>query len=81
MPSQLLAPLFGSTAMEAVWSDEAAVVAMVAFETALAAAEAEVGIVPRRPPLPPSRPPIQARWMSRRLPRPRASPATPPFRW
>lgn len=46
MPSQLLAPLFGSPAMEAVWSDEAAVVAMVAFETALAAAEAEAGIVP-----------------------------------
>jgi len=47
MPSQLLAPLFGSPAMEAVWSDEAAVVAMVAFETALAAAEAEAGIVPK----------------------------------
>ncbi|PTM61497.1 3-carboxy-cis,cis-muconate cycloisomerase [Phreatobacter oligotrophus] len=46
MPSQLLAPLFGSPAMEAVWSDEAAVVAMVAFETALAAAQAEAGIVP-----------------------------------
>ncbi len=46
MPSQLLAPLFGSPAMEAVWSDEASVRAMVAFETALAAAEAEAGIVP-----------------------------------
>ena len=31
MPSQLLAPLFGSPAMEAVWSDEAAVVAMLHF--------------------------------------------------
>ncbi len=46
MPSPLLAPLFGSPAMEAVWSDEAAVVAMLTFEEALAAAEAEAGIVP-----------------------------------
>ncbi|MGQ3356454.1 MAG: 3-carboxy-cis,cis-muconate cycloisomerase [Phreatobacter sp.] len=46
MPSPLLAPLFGSPAMEAVWSDEAAVVAMLAFEEALAAAEAEAGVIP-----------------------------------
>lgn len=46
MPSQLLAPLFGSPAMEAVWSDDATLAAMIAFEVALAAAEAEAGILP-----------------------------------
>jgi 3-carboxy-cis,cis-muconate cycloisomerase len=46
MPSPLLAPLFGSPAMEAVWSDDAAVAAMLAFEEALAAAEAEAGVIP-----------------------------------
>ncbi len=46
MPTPLLAPLFGSPAMEAVWSDEAAVVAMLHFEAVLAAAESEAGVVP-----------------------------------
>ena len=46
MPSPLLAPLFGSPAMEAVWSDDEAVAAMLAFEGALAAAEAEAGVIP-----------------------------------
>ncbi len=46
MPSQLLSPLFGSPAMEAVWSDDQTIRAMVAFEVALAAAEADAGIVP-----------------------------------
>lgn len=46
MPSQLLAPLFGSPAMEAVWSDEAAVVAMLTFEAALAVAEGDAGVIP-----------------------------------
>lgn len=46
MPSPLLAPLFGSPAMEAVWSDEATVVAMLTFEAALAAVEGEAGVIP-----------------------------------
>ncbi len=46
MPSPLLAPLFGSPAMEAVWSDEATVAAMLAFEAALAAAESEADVIP-----------------------------------
>jgi 3-carboxy-cis,cis-muconate cycloisomerase len=47
MPSPLLAPLFGSPAMEAVFSDTAAIEAMLRFEAALAAAEAEAGVIPR----------------------------------
>lgn len=46
MPSPLLAPLFGSPAMEAVWSDEATVLAMLTFEAALAVAEGEAGVIP-----------------------------------
>lgn len=46
MPSSLLAPLFGSPAMEAVWSDEATVVAMLHFEAVLAVAEGEAGVIP-----------------------------------
>ena len=46
MPSPLLAPLFGSPAMDAVWSDEASVVAMLRFEAALAEAEGEAGVIP-----------------------------------
>mgnify|MGYP001392245739 CR=1 FL=1 len=46
MPTPLFAPLFGSPAMEAVWSDEAAVVAMLHFEAALADAEGEAGVIP-----------------------------------
>ncbi len=46
MPSPLLAPLFGSPTMEAVWSDEAAVVAMLTFEAALAVAEGDAGVIP-----------------------------------
>jgi 3-carboxy-cis,cis-muconate cycloisomerase len=46
MPVQLLVPLFGSPAMEAVWSAEGTVAAMLAFEAALAAAEADAGVVP-----------------------------------
>jgi len=46
MPSPLLAPLFGSPAMQALWSDEATVVAMLHFEAALAAAGGEAGVIP-----------------------------------
>ncbi len=46
MPSPLLAPLFGSPAMDAVWSDEATVVAMLRFEATLAEAEGEAGVIP-----------------------------------
>lgn len=46
MPSPLLAPLFGSPAMEAVWSDDATVLTMLRFEAALAAAEGEAGVIP-----------------------------------
>ena len=46
MPSPLLAPLFGSAAMETAFSDRAAVDAMLAFEGALAAAEAAAGVIP-----------------------------------
>lgn len=46
MPSPLLAPLFGSPAMEGVWSDDATVLAMLTFEAALAAAEGEAGVIP-----------------------------------
>lgn len=46
MPSPLLAPLFGSSSMEAVFSDRATIAAMLAFERALAEAEAEVGVIP-----------------------------------
>ncbi len=46
MPVQLLSPLFGSPAMDAVWSAEATVRAMLVFEAALAAAEADAGVIP-----------------------------------
>ena len=46
MPSPLWSPLFGSPAMEDVWSDRAAISAMLHFEVALAAAEAEAGVIP-----------------------------------
>ena len=46
MPSSLLAPLFGSAAMEAVFSDKATVDAMLDFERALAEAEAEASVIP-----------------------------------
>ncbi len=46
MPSPLLAPLFDSPAMEAVWSDDATVLAMLTFEAALATAEGEAGVIP-----------------------------------
>lgn len=46
MPSPLLSPLFGSPAMEAAWSERAGIAAMLAFEAALAAAEAEAGVIP-----------------------------------
>jgi 3-carboxy-cis,cis-muconate cycloisomerase len=46
MPVSLVAPLFGSPAMEKVWSDRAAVTAMLTFEAALAAAEADAGVIP-----------------------------------
>ncbi|MBN8942515.1 MAG: 3-carboxy-cis,cis-muconate cycloisomerase [Rhizobiales bacterium] len=46
MPSPLLAPLFGSPAMEALFSDGGTIAAMLRFEAALAAAEAEAGVVP-----------------------------------
>ncbi|QCI66703.1 3-carboxy-cis,cis-muconate cycloisomerase [Phreatobacter stygius] len=47
MPSPLLAPLFGSTAMEAVFSDRETIAAMLRFEAALAAVEAEAGVIPK----------------------------------
>jgi 3-carboxy-cis,cis-muconate cycloisomerase len=47
MPVQLLTPLFGSPAMEAVWSGEGTVGAMLAFEAALAGSEAEAGVIPQ----------------------------------
>lgn len=46
MPSELLSGLFGSPAMEGVWSDGAQIRAMVRFEVALAEAEAEAGVIP-----------------------------------
>ncbi|MBL8568560.1 MAG: 3-carboxy-cis,cis-muconate cycloisomerase [Phreatobacter sp.] len=46
MPVQLLSPLFGSPAMDAVWSADATIGAMLAFEAALAAAEADAGVIP-----------------------------------
>ncbi len=42
----LLSRLFSTEAVQEVFSDEAEIAAMVAFETALAEAEAEVGVVP-----------------------------------
>lgn len=42
----LLAPLFGETAMAAIFSDTARIGAMLDFEAALARAEARVGLVP-----------------------------------
>lgn len=46
MPVSLVAPLFGSPAMEKVWSDRAAIAAMLAVEAALAEAEAGAGVIP-----------------------------------
>jgi 3-carboxy-cis,cis-muconate cycloisomerase len=45
-PSPLFLPIFGSAAVAEAFSDRAIVQAMLDFEAALAAAEAEVGIVP-----------------------------------
>jgi 3-carboxy-cis,cis-muconate cycloisomerase len=47
MPVQLLVPLFGAPAMEALWSSEGTIGAMLAFEAALAAAEGEAGVIPQ----------------------------------
>lgn len=47
MAFQLLSPLFGAPAMEAVWTDRATVAAMLRFEAALAAAQADCGLVPQ----------------------------------
>ncbi|MCW1839654.1 3-carboxy-cis,cis-muconate cycloisomerase [Prosthecomicrobium hirschii] len=45
-PQALLDPLFGAVAMAAVFDDRARLAAMLAFEVALARAEAAVGLVP-----------------------------------
>ncbi|MFN3855502.1 MAG: 3-carboxy-cis,cis-muconate cycloisomerase [Phreatobacter sp.] len=46
MSVSLVAPLFGSPVMEKVWSDRSAIAAMLAFEAALAEAEADAGVIP-----------------------------------
>lgn len=46
IPSSLLAALTGDPAIEALFSDDADLDAMLIFETALAAAQAECGLVP-----------------------------------
>lgn len=47
MRSLVLSTLAGDPEIEAALSDEAEIAAMIAFEAALAAAEAEIGLVPR----------------------------------
>ena len=46
MHSELLSPLFSSQAMQAALADDRRIAAMLAFEAALARAEASVGLVP-----------------------------------
>ena len=46
LDSAMLGPLFATKAMRHVFSDEARVAAMIKAETALAAAQAELGMVP-----------------------------------
>ena len=46
-PSPLLAPIFASAAVAEAFSDRALLQAMLDFEAALAAAEAEAGIIPK----------------------------------
>ncbi|WP_439573678.1 3-carboxy-cis,cis-muconate cycloisomerase [Phreatobacter sp.] len=46
MSVSLVSPLFGSPAMEAIWSDRATIAAMLAFEAALAEAEAGTDVIP-----------------------------------
>ena len=45
MPSELLTPIYASTAMRAIMSDQARVQRMLDFEAALARAEAAVGVI------------------------------------
>ena len=44
--SPLLSSIFASAAVDEIFSDRAVVQAMLDFEAALAAAEAEVGVIP-----------------------------------
>lgn len=46
MTSELLAPIFGSDSMRAVFDDAARIRAMLTFEAALAGAEADAGVIP-----------------------------------
>ena len=48
LPSSLLGPLFSSAAMRAVMADKARLQRMLEVEYALAAAEARLGIIPKK---------------------------------